>query len=181
MSTTQKYSVKGLKIGEGQFELLSQTVIELVGEAGIVTVKEKDSEGLLIRSQHRVSDAAKFADIKIRFHGASADVGIYVDADGQIGMAWDNYVVRGNQQLKNHFEGRQDRNTFENNLNAMFVAKTFEQAAVEKGFSSSGVKRVSLDKEKMGQFELTLDTGFNNAFGSNETKATLTGSLGGGL
>ena len=46
---------------------------------------------------------AQFADIKIRFHGSNADVGIYVDDDGQIGMAWDGYVVRGNTQLKELF------------------------------------------------------------------------------
>ena len=109
MSTTQKISVKGLKIGEGQLDLLGETVKELVGDAGTVTVKEKDSEGLRIRSRHAVAANAQFADIKIRFHGASADVGIYVDADGQIGMAWDGYVVRGNTQLKDTFEGRADR------------------------------------------------------------------------
>jgi hypothetical protein len=181
MSTTQKISVKGLKIGEGQLELLGETVKELVGDAGTVTVKQEDSEGLRIRSRHAVASNAQFADIKIRFHGASADVGIYVDADGQIGMAWDGYVVRGNTQLKDMLEGRSDRNTFEKNLNAMFVAKTFEQTAIKKGFSSSGVKRVSLKKEKMGQFELELNTG-GFGFSSEEKKTnSLSGSLGGGF
>jgi hypothetical protein len=182
MSTTQKISIKGLKIGEDQFELLGETVTELVGEAGTVTIKEKGSEGLLIRSQHHVSANAKFADIKIRFHGANSDVGIYVDADGQIGMAWDGYVVRGNDQMKSVFEGRSDRHTFERNLNAMFVAKTFEETAVRKGFSTSGVKRVSLKEEKMGQFELELDTG-GLGFGGfgNTNENTMTNSLRGGL
>lgn len=181
MSTTQRISIKGLKIGEGQLDLLGETVKELVGNAGTVTVKQKDSEGLRIRSRHAVAQNAQFADIKIRFHGANADVGIYVDAEGQIGMAWDGYVVRGNDQLKEHFEGRADRNTFERNLNAMFVAKTFEETAIRKGFVSSGIKRVSLQKEKMGQFELELDTGFSNAFSGDEQKNTLSGSLGGGF
>tara|TARA_R110001592_G_scaffold194779_1_gene442382 strand:- start:449 stop:994 length:546 start_codon:yes stop_codon:yes gene_type:complete len=181
MSTTQKTSIRGLKIGADQLKLLGETVTELVGSAGTVTIKEEGSQGLQIRSHHNVRADSKFADIKIRFHGATADVGIYVEKDGQIGMAWDNYVVRGNQQLKDAFEGRQDRNTFENNLNAMFVAKTFEQTAIKKGFSSSGVNRVSLRNEKMGQFELTLDTGFSNAFSNSEQKNTLSGSLGGGL
>ena len=181
MSTTQRISIKGLKIGEGQLDLLGETVKELVGDAGTVTVKEKDSEGLRIRSQHAVAQNARFADIKIRFHGASADVGIYVDGEGQIGMAWDGYVVRGNTQLKDHFEGRADRHTFEKNLNAMFVAKTFEETAIRKGFSSSGVKRVSLEKEKMGQFELELNTGGFGGFGNKKKTNSLTGSLGGGL
>jgi hypothetical protein len=181
MSTTQRISIKGLKIGEGQLDLLGETVKELVGNAGTVTVKQKDSEGLRIRSRHAVAQNAQFADIKIRFHGANADVGIYVDAEGQIGMAWDGYVVRGNDQLKEHFEGRADRNTFERNLNAMFVAKTFEETAIRKGFSSSGVKRVSLKKEKMGQFELELNTGGFGSFGNKKKANSLTGSLGGGL
>ena len=124
MSTTQKISIKGLKIGDDQFDLLGETVKELVGDAGTVTIKEKDSEGLRIRSRHNVAANAQFADIKIRFHGASADVGIYVDDNGQIGMAWDGYVVRGNTQLKDTFEGRSDRQTFEKNLNAAFVGET---------------------------------------------------------
>ncbi len=181
MSTTRKISVKGLKIGEGQIDLLGETVKELVGEAGTVTIKEKDSEGLRIRSRHAVSADAKFADIKIRFHGADGDVGIYVDESGQIGMAWDGYVVRGNQQLKDSFEGRSDRQTFEKNLNALFVAKTFEQTAIRKGFSSNGIKRVSLKKEKMGQFELELNTGAFGGFGKTKQTQKLGGSLGGGL
>ena len=68
MSTTRKVSIKGLKIGEDQFELLGETVKELVGDAGTVTIKDKDSEGLRIRSRHAVSADAKFADIKVRFH-----------------------------------------------------------------------------------------------------------------
>jgi hypothetical protein len=181
MSTTQKISIRGLKIGEDQLELLGETVTELVGDAGTVTVKEKGSEGLQIRSRHAVAVNSKFADIKIRFHGANADVGIYVGNDGQIDMAWDGYVVRGNETLKQAFEGRADRHTFEKNLNAMFVAKTFEETAIRKGFVSSGIKRVSLQKEKMGQFELELDTGFSNAFSGDEQKNTLSGSLGGGF
>jgi len=181
MSTTRKVSIKGLKIGEDQFELLGETVKELVGDAGTVTIKDKDSEGLRIRSRHAVSADSKFADIKVRFHGANADVGIYVDKNGQIGMAWDGYVVRGNQQLKDSFEGRSDRHTFEKNLNALFVAKTFEQTAVRKGFSSSGIKRVSLKKEKMGQFELELNTGGFGGFNTQKKTNSLTGSLGGGL
>ena len=182
MSTTQKSSIKGLKIGEDQFELLGETVKELVGEAGTVTIKDKDGEGLLIKSRHHVAANSKYADIRIRFHGANSDVGIYVDEGGQIKMAWDGYVVRA-AGLKNTFEGRTDRNTFEKNLNGMVVAKTFEETAIRKGFSSSGIKRVSLKEEKRGQFELELDTGgFGmSSFGSNEKKNTLSGSLGGGL
>ena len=128
MSTTQKLSIKGLKIGKDQYDLLVSTVKGLVGEAGTVTAKEKLSDsGLRIRSRHAVAQNAQFADIKIRFHGSNADVGIYVDADGQIGMAWDGYVVRGNAQLKNSFEGRGDRHTFEKNLNARFVMETLEK------------------------------------------------------
>ena len=181
MSTTQKISIKGLKIGDDQFDLLGETVKELVGDAGTVTIKEKDSEGLRIRSRHNVAANAQFADIKIRFHGANADVGIYVDDNGQIGMAWDGYVVRGNQQLKDSFEGRSDRHTFERNLNAAFVAKTFEQTAIKKGFTSNGIKRVSLQKEKMGQFELELNTGGFGGFGEKKQTNKLGGSLGGGL
>lgn len=181
MSTTRKVSIRGLKIGEDQFELLGETVQELVGDAGTVTMKDKDSDGLRIRSRHAVSADAQFADIKVRFHGANADVGIYVDENGQIGMAWDGYVVRGNQQLKDCFEGRSDRHTFEKNLNALFVAKTFEQTAVRKGFTSSGIKRVSLKKEKMGQFELELNTGSFGGFDTQKKTNTLTGSLGGGI
>ena len=182
MSTTQKSSIRGLKIGEDQFELLGETVKELVGDAGTVTIKEKGSQGLLIRSRHHVAANSKFADIKIRWHGSNSDVGIYVDEGGQIKMAWDGYVVRASG-MKDVFEGRTDRTTFEKNLNGMFVAKTFEETAIRKGFSSSGVKRVSLKNEKMGQFELELDTGgFGmSTFGENDKKNTLSGSLGGGL
>ena len=182
MSTTQKTSIKELKIGEDQFDLLGETVKELVGDAGTVTIKEKGSQGLRIRSRHAVAQNAQFADIKIRFHGADADVGIYVDGDGQIGMAWDGYVVRGNTQLRETFEGRSDRHTFEKNLKGLFLAKTFEETAVRKGFSSSGIKRVSLKDEKMGQFELELDTGgFTSGFNEEKQTNSLGGSLGGGL
>ena len=64
---------------------------------------------------------------------------------------------------------------------ALFVAKTFEQTAVRKGFSSSGIKRVSLKKEKMGQFELELNTGGFGGFNTEKKTNSLTGSLGGGL
>ena len=183
MSTTQKISIKGLKIGDDQFDLLGETVKELVGDAGTVTIKEKDSEGLRIRSRHNVAANAQFADIKIRFHGASADVGIYVDDNGQIGMAWDGYVVRGNTQLKDTFEGRSDRQTFERNLNAAFVGETLRATAERKGFSTSELKRVSNKKEKTGHFELELDTGgFGmSAFNENKQTNSLNGSFGGGF
>ena len=40
-------------------------------------------------------------------------------------------------------EGRSDRNSFEANLNASFVARTFEQTAQENGMLSHGVQRVT--------------------------------------
>lgn len=184
MSTTQKLSIKGLKIGhdQEQFDLLVSTVKGLVGEAGTVTAKEKLSDsGLRIRSNHAVAANSQFADIKIRFHGASADVGIYVSKEGQIEMAWDGYVVRGNTQLKDTFEGRSDRQTFEKNLNAAFVGETLRATAERKGFSTSELKRVSNKKEKTGHFELELDTGgFGmSAFNENKQTNSLNGSLGG--
>lgn len=184
MSTTQKLSIKGLKVGKDQHELLADTVRELVGAAGKVEVKEKGSAGLPIRSRHAVSANAKFADIRVRFHGAEADVGIYVEPNGAINMAWDGYVVRGNKTLKETFEGRADRQTFEKNLNAMFIAKTFEQTCKSKGMYTSGVKRVSLKEQKKGQFELEIDTGGFGALGGFSTDKktnTLGGSIGGGL
>ncbi len=184
MSTTQKLSIKGLKIGKDQYDLLVSTVKGLVGEAGTVTAKDKQSDsGLRIRSHHAVAQNAQFADIKIRFHGASADVGIYVDDDGQIGMAWDGYVVRGNTQLKDAFEGRADRQTFEKNLNARFVIETLRETAERKGFSATEITRVSNKKEKTGHFEMELDTGgFGmSAFNENKQTNSLNGSLGGGF
>jgi hypothetical protein len=184
MSTTQKLSIKGLKVGKDQHELLAETVRELVGDAGKVEVKGKGAKGLPIRSRHAVSANSKFADIRIRFHGAEADVGIYVESDGAINMAWDGYVVRGNNTLKEKFEGRADRRTFEQNLNAMFIAKTFEQTCQDKGMFTSGVKRVTLKGQKKGQFELEVDTGgFGTlgGFGENKKANTLGGTIGGGL
>ena len=69
-------------------------------------------------------------------------------------MAWDGYVVRA-AGLKDTFEGRTDRNTFEKNLNGMFVAKTFEETAIRKGFSSSGIKRVSSKRRKEASLSLS--------------------------
>ena len=184
MSTTQKLSIKGLKIGKDQYDLLVSTVKGLVGEAGTVTAKEKISDsGLRIRSQHAVASNAQFADIKVRFHGANADVGIYIGAEGQIEMAWDGYVVRGNAQLKDAFEGRADRHTFEKNLNARFVMETLRETAERKGFSASEITRISNKKEKTGHFEMELDTGgFGmSAFDENKKSNTLSGSLGGGF
>jgi hypothetical protein len=184
MSTTQKLSIKGLKVGKDQHELLAETVRELVGDAGKVEVKEKGAKGLPIRSRHAVSASAKFADIRIRFHGAEGDVGIYVEPNGAINMAWDGYVVRGNKTLKEKFEGRADRRTFEQNLNGMFIAKTFEQTCKDKGMFTSGVKRVTLEGKKKGQFELEIDTGGFGALGGfndDKTANTLGGNLGGGL
>tara|TARA_Y100000114_G_C11737972_1_gene317301 strand:+ start:812 stop:1366 length:555 start_codon:yes stop_codon:yes gene_type:complete len=184
MSTTQKLSIKGLKIGKDQFDLLVSTVKGLVGEAGTVTAKEKLSDGgLRIRSNHAVAQNSQFADIKIRFHGASADVGIYVSADGQIDMAWDGYVVRGNTQLKDSFEGRADRHTFEKNLNARFVMETLRETAERKGFSATEITRVSNKKEKTGHFEMELDTGgFGmSSFDDDKQTNSLSGGLGGGF
>jgi hypothetical protein len=186
MSTTQKLSIKGLKIGhdQEQFDLLVSTVRGLVGEAGTITAKEKLSDsGLRIRSNHAIASNSQFADIKIRFHGANADVGIYVSPEGQIEMAWDGYVVRGNQQLKDTFEGRADRVTFEKNLNAAFVGQTIRATAQRKGFSTSELKRISNKKEKTSHFELELDTGGFGMSSFNETKQTnsLNGSFGGGI
>ena len=184
MSTTQKLSIKGLKIGKDQFDLLVSTVKGLVGEAGTVTAKEKLSDsGLRIRSRHAVAQSAQFADIKIRFHGSDGDVGIYVDDDGQIGMAWDGYVVRGNAQLKDSFEGRGDRHTFEKNLNARFVMETLRETAKRKGFEASDITRISNKKEKTGHFEMELDTGGFGMSSFDEEKQTnsLNGSFGGGF
>tara|TARA_Y100000114_G_scaffold33100_1_gene28469 strand:- start:801 stop:1337 length:537 start_codon:yes stop_codon:yes gene_type:complete len=177
MSTTQKMAIKGLTIDmETQFDLLADAVTELVGEAGKVTVKEKGSKGLRMQSRDHIAANSKFADIKIRFHGSDSDVGVYVDDGGQVQLAWDSYVVRGNQQLKDTFEGRSDRNTFEKNLNAMVVAKTLEQAAIERGMVSLGVKRVSKTKTS-GQFEVTIQTGSLGM--EKKDKNKLGGSLGG--
>ena len=177
MSTTQKMAIKGLTIDEDQFDLLVEAVTEMVGEAGKVTIKEKGSKGLRLQSQDHISADSRFADIKIRFHGSNSDVGVYVDESGQVQLAWDSYVVRGNQQLKDTFEGRSDRNTFEKNLNAMVTAKALEKAAIGRGMASLGIKRVSKDN-KTGQYEVTLQTG---SLGLNEKKDKnkLGGSLGG--
>ena len=103
-------AIKGLTIDmDTQFDLLADAVTELVGEAGKVTVKEKGSKGLRMQSRDNIAANSKFADIKIRFHGSDSDVGVYVDDGGQVQLAWDSYVVRGNQQLKDTFEGRSDQ------------------------------------------------------------------------
>ena len=71
---------------------------------------------------------------------------------------------------------------YDDENNYFFInPKTFEQTAVRKGFSSSGIKRVSLKKEKMGQFELELNTGGFGGFNTQKKTNSLTGSLGGGL
>lgn len=182
MSTTQKISVQDLKIDiSTQIDLLAAAVHEMVGLAGKVDVAESLEVGIKVRSNHAVSANSRYAAIRIRFHGASADVGIYVEKDGSISMAWDGYVVRGNEELRQMFEGRTDRATFERNLKAMFIAKTFEQSALEAGMFSHGVKRITKEDGLTGQFEVELDVGtLGGGFGdTNDEKQSLTGTFGG--
>jgi len=181
MSTTQKISVRDLKIDiSTQIDLLAASVITMVGKAGTVDVAENLEIGIKIRSTHAISANSRYAAIRVRFHGANADVGIYVEKDGSISMAWDGYVVQGNEELRQMFEGRTDRVTFEKNLKAMFIAKTFEQSALENGMFSHGVKRTTLADGLTGQFEVELDVGTLGGFGkTNDKKQSLTGTFGG--
>jgi len=182
MSTTQKIKNRqGLKVAPEQRELFAACVRDLVGDAGKVEVSDSSSKGLAIKSRHYVAESSKYADIRVRLTGASADIGIYYEEDGSVSIAWDSYVVGQSKALKEKLEGRADRNTFEANLNASFVARTFEQTALDNGMISHGIQRVTNEGGKTGRFEIELDTGFGGGLFDKKEKQTLGTSLGGGL
>ena len=182
MSTTQKIKNRqGLKVAPEQRELFADCVRELIGEAGKVEVSDSTSAGLAIKSRHHVAQNSRYADIRVRLTGSNADIGIYYEEDGSVSLAWDGYVVGRNKALMDKLEGRGDRNTFEANLNASFVARTFEQTAQDNGMLSHGVQRVTCEGGKTGQFVIELDTGLGSGIFEQKEKQSLGTSLGGGL
>ena len=69
MSTTQKLSIKGLKIGKDQYDLLVSTIKGLVGEAGTVTAKEKLSDGLELGVVTQLHKMRNLLTLKFVFMG----------------------------------------------------------------------------------------------------------------